>query len=165
MTSERPSKGTRNSAPERRPPSRSELRNQAIREQLEPLAPGERPRAVMIAAVLAVLMAVANLVAWVLSDDREGTATVQSLSVTAVLLVAASGMWHSKYWAVMGFQTLLALQAIVASLALVGAGSAVHALILLAIVAVTGSMFWFLVRALARIQIPVPPQRKTEEDR
>lgn len=164
MTSEGPSQRTSNTSPPHQPPSRSELRNEAIREQLEPLAPGERPGAVTIAAILAVLMAVANLVAWATSDGRGGTATFQSLSVTAVLLVAVWGMWKSKYWAVMGFQTLLALQAIVASLALIGAGSALHALFLLAIVGVTGSMFWFLVRALARIQMPTPPQRKADTD-
>ena len=41
--------------------ARSRERTEAVRASLEPLAPGERPRAVTVAAVVAALIAVANL--------------------------------------------------------------------------------------------------------
>src|SRR6185437_9059253 len=56
----------------RRGYARAEERNAAVRAQLEPLGPEERPRPLVIAAALAALLAVANLVAWAAGLDVEG---------------------------------------------------------------------------------------------
>ena len=54
----------------------------------------------------------------------------------------------------LGFQTLLALLIVVWSLLLVKAETALGAVLAVGIIALAGTMFWFLVKALARIQMP-----------
>ena len=49
--------------PVRSPRPTSEERNAAVRAELEPLAEGERPTAVTVAAIVAFLLAAANLIA------------------------------------------------------------------------------------------------------
>ena len=49
---------------------------------------------------------------------------------------------------------MLALLIVIWSLLLVKAETAVGALLATAIIALAGTMFWFLVKALARIQMP-----------
>ncbi|HEX5896975.1 MAG TPA: hypothetical protein VFY47_11665, partial [Thermoleophilaceae bacterium] len=49
--------------------SRSRAKNAAARAALEPLAPGERPTAVTVGAIVAALLAVANLIAVVAGWD------------------------------------------------------------------------------------------------
>jgi cellobiose-specific phosphotransferase system component IIC len=64
-------------------------------------------------------------------------------------------MWRSRYWAVLGFQVILALTAVSSLLfLLVAAEHALDILVALVALAVSGTMFWFLVKALARIQMP-----------
>ena len=77
--------------------------------------------------------------------------------MTAVICVVAVGMWQSKYWAVLGMQTLLAITIIIGSLGLVTATSIVAALVLVVMIAAAGTLFWFLVKAMARIQMPERP--------
>ena len=136
--------------------ARGEERNQRIREQLEPLGPGERPGAVTIAAVAAALLALANILLWALGFEVRGEEQPIGgvLIFAGVLLAAAIGMWRAKYWAVLGFQALLALTIMVAALSLAVASNAVAVLVPLAIVLLGGWLFWKLVRALARLQMP-----------
>ena len=136
--------------------ARAEQRNQAIRENLEPLAPGERPGAVTVAAVVAVVLAVLNLVATLRGDTIGGDdARGVSLALTAVILVAAAGMWRAKYWAVLGFQALLTLQLIICFLLLLAAPDVWRGLLLATLLGLGGWLFWKLVRAMARLQMPV----------
>jgi hypothetical protein len=144
---------------------RSRAKTEAARAALEPLAPGERPTAVTVGAIVAALLAAANLIAVVAgwdgaagSDDR-ARAIAGSLLVTGLLCVVAWGMWRSKYWAVLGMQTLLALTLIAAALGLVTAENAAAMLVLVAIIAGAGTLFWFMVKAMARIQMPERPSR------
>ncbi len=137
-------------------PSRSEQRDAAARARLEPLAEGERPRAVTVAVIVAVALAVLVLVGYV-TGARLGPSrpTAYSLVVLeTVLLVAAIGMWRARYWAVLGFQALLAFQIIVAALALTTASNVWGVLLTVAIIGLGGLLFFKLVRAMARIQIP-----------
>jgi hypothetical protein len=146
-------------------PSRSEAKNEAARAALEPLAPGERPTAVTVGAIVALVFAVANVVAVVLGwdqgvdEDDRARALAYTALATGVLLVLAWGMWKARYWAVLGMQTLLALTLIASSLGLVAAGNVGFALILVLILAAAGALFWFLVKAMARIQMPERPTR------
>jgi hypothetical protein len=146
-------------------PSRSEAKNEAARASLEPLAPGERPTAVTVGAIVAAVFAVANVVAVVagwnqgVNEDDRARALAYTALATGVLLVVAWGMWKSKYWAVLGMQTLLALTLIASSLALVTVSSIGGAILLVAIIASAGALFWFMVKAMARIQMPERPTR------
>jgi hypothetical protein len=145
--------------------ARSRAKNEAARAALTPLAPGERPTAVTVGAIVAGLLAAANLIAVIAgwdgaagTDDR-ARAIAGSLLVTGLLCVVAWGMWRAKYWAVLGMQTLLALTLIAATLGLVTAENAAAMLVLVAIIAGAGALFWFMVKAMARIQMPERPSR------
>jgi hypothetical protein len=121
------------------------------REKLVPLEEGERPLAVTIGAVVAALL----VVGWVVSlvAGRSGVAGAAPLAL--LLGVAAYGMWKSRYWAVLGFQVLLAITLVNGILFLVLRADAVLDVIVgLTVVAGAGTLFWFLIRALARIQMP-----------
>jgi hypothetical protein len=156
-------KKTRGAQPPRA--SRSEARNEAARAALKPLAPGERPTAVTVGAIVAALFAVANVVAVIfgwdqgVDEDDRARALAYTILATGVLLVVAWGMWKSKYWAVLGMQTLLALTLIASALGLVTAGNLGATVILVVILAAAGTLFWFLVKAMARIQMPERPTR------
>jgi len=146
-------------------PSRSEARNEAARAALKPLAPGERPTAVTVGAIVAAVLAVANVVAVVagwnqgVDEDDRARALAYTVLATGVLAVVAWGMWRSKYWAVLGMQTLLALTLIASSLALVTVSTVGGAVLLVVIIAAAGTLFWFMVKAMARIQMPERPTR------
>jgi hypothetical protein len=138
--------------------SRSRQRDAEARASLEPLAPGERPRAVTVAAVAAIVLAVANLAAMIADyDSGESGKTVSTIIGTVLLVVVAAGMWRARYWAVLGMQALLAITMILSALALVTAASPGAALLAIVLIVLSGTLFWFLVRALARIQMPPRP--------
>jgi hypothetical protein len=145
--------------------SRSEARNEAARSELKALAPGERPTAVTVGAIVAALLAAANLIAVIAGwdggagDDDRARALAGSILVAGLLFAVAWGMWHARYWAVLGMQTLLGLTLIAASLGLVTAGNAGAVLLLVLILIAAGTLFWFMVKAMARIQMPERPTR------
>ena len=140
--------------------ARAEARNAQVRAELEPLAPGERPTPVTVAAVVATLGAAALIVGYAtgLLEHRANRVPAVGSSV-AILAVAAYGLWRARYWAVLGFQAILALNIIVMALLLVRASSLAGVAIALAVVVSAGWLFWKLVRAMARIQMPArrPP--------
>jgi hypothetical protein len=120
---------------------------------------------VTVGAVVAAVLAASNLIAVIAgwdgaagSDDR-ARAVAGSLLVTGVLCAVAWGMWHARYWAVLGMQTLLAFTLIAATLGLVTAENVAAMLVLVAIIAAAGTLFWFMVKAMARIQMPERPTR------
>jgi hypothetical protein len=145
-----------------KPPSRSEAKNAAVRAQLEPLAPGERPRAVTVGAVLALATGVANLIAYIAGGEIGGKrpAFVGILLFTGLMFAMAYGLWKSRYWAVLGLEALLGLLIVILSLFLLRAENLKSALIVVAIVVPAGALFWFNVRAMARIQMPERPQAR-----
>ena len=137
--------------------ARTEWRNEEIRSGLEPLAPGERPGAVTVAAVVALTMAVLNVAAALsgrsISGD-EGDQTVFTIISTAILVVVGLGMLARQYWAVLGFEIALGLQIVAMSLALVFVAGVGVAALLLVLVVLLGTLFWKLIRAMARMQMP-----------
>jgi hypothetical protein len=66
----------------------------------------------------------------------------------------AWGMWNIKYWAVLGFQALLALTVLIFSLLLLQANNVLAALVSAVAIIGGGTLFWFMVKAMARIQMP-----------
>jgi hypothetical protein len=138
--------------------ARSRAKDDAARARLEPLAPGERPTAVTVGAVAAAVLCVANVIALALGYNAEDAQLVSgSILITAVLALVAAGMWRARYWAVLGMQTLLALTIVFAALALITAISVWAAILMVLIIAAAGTLFWFLVKAMARIQMPTRP--------
>jgi hypothetical protein len=126
------------------------------REQLVPLHEGERPLAVTIGAVIATALGVSTLVLFVIGVDTGSgdTSTPGTLVYAALMLTMAWGMWRARYWAVLGMQVLLALLILVWSIFLVRAENVLGVLVALAIIGAAGTLFWFLVKALARLQMP-----------
>ena len=94
-----------------------------------------------------------------IDDDDRARAIAGSLLVTGLLLAVAWGMWKARYWAVLGMQTLLGLTLIASALGLVTAGNALAVVLLVVIIALAGTLFWFMVKAMARIQMPERPSR------
>jgi preprotein translocase subunit YajC len=137
---------------------RSEARNVEAREALEPLEEGERPLVVTIGAIISAItfvLAVAGYALWsVLRDDpRPG---LFGVIMFAVLMGAmAYGMWKARYWAVLGFQVVLVFVMLGSAGGLVTEattlGEIAGTTILLA---GAGVLFYFMIRALARIQMP-----------
>jgi cation transport ATPase len=142
---------------------RSRAKDEEARAALEPLAQGERPTAVTVGAVVAAALPVANLLALAFGYNAAenavspGSEITGSILTTVILLVVAYGMWKARYWGVLGMQTLLALTLITASLALLFANSVWAALLLVLIIAGAGTLFWYLIKAMARIQMPERP--------
>ena len=138
--------------------SRSRKRDEEARAALVPLAPGERPGAVTLAVAVAAVLALANLVAVIVSyDPDEAGKTASSLLGVLILTVVGVGMWRVRYWAVLGFQALLAVTIVLGALALLTAVNAAAVLLALAIIALASTLFWLLVKAMARIQMPRRP--------
>jgi hypothetical protein len=155
----------------RRPPSSApagavgKSKDEIAREQLEPLAEGERPLAVTIAAIVAALIALSNLVGWIAGIEvgDESFSAGEVLPPVIIMLVAAVGMWYGRYWAVLGFQAILAILIVLVSIALTTASNLLAVVVSVAIIAAAGTLFWFLVKSLARIQMP--ERRRPEPNR
>jgi cation transport ATPase len=140
----------------RRGYARSEERNAAVREQLEPLEPGERPRPLVIAAVLAAVLAIANVVAWLAGLDVNGKepGAFGVLLFAVLMLLAAWGLWQRRYWAVLGFEALLAITLCIAALSLLVASNVAAVVLCVAILGPAGWLFWKLIRVMGRLQAP-----------
>ena len=148
--------GGDSTAPPQRPRRRSsEERAAEARAQLVPLADGERPGAVTVAAVVSLLLGILVVVGYATGARVGGEGSLPgALFLCAIFLVAAWGMWNVRYWAVLGFEALLAFQLIVASLSLMVASNVWAAILCIAVICFGGWLFWKLIRAMARIQMP-----------
>jgi hypothetical protein len=137
--------------------AKAELRNQAAREALTPLAEGERPRVVTIGAVVAGLIAV-SIVAGYLAGVKVNGETPklpQIIAPAGIMGVMAWGMWRARYWAVLGFQLILVFLIFSAVFGLAVQASTVGQFAAtLGLLAVAGTFFFFMVKAMARIQMP-----------
>jgi hypothetical protein len=142
----------------RRAYARGRERDEAARAALEPLAPGERPTAVTVAAIVAAVLAFANVAAGLLISDVDSGQIPVAVLQALVLLVAAVGMWKAKYWAVLGFQALLAIQILLLSLALLTVESPIYAIGVAVAIGLLGWLFVKLIRAMARLQMPERPR-------
>jgi hypothetical protein len=136
---------------------RAEQRNREAREALAPLARGERPLVVTIGAVLAALVAVSIVAGYLAGAQVEGgkPKLVQVLAPALLMGVMAWGMWRARYWAVLGFQMILVLLIFSAVFGLAAqAASVTQVAATLGLLAVSGTFFYFMVKAMARIQMP-----------
>jgi len=146
--------------------ARTDAKNQAAREVLEPLEPEERPTVVTVAAVVSATLVIGTVVTYLAGvevgtfDDfgtKTGEAKPNALyTVVSSLVLGAMtyGLWRARYWAVLGFQTILILVIVVTVLALVQATDVLRALALFAFLVGASVLFYRMVKAMARIQMP-----------
>lgn len=147
--------------------SRSEIRNQQAREELEPLGEGERPRIVTIGALVSAAIAASIVIAWLAGAkvDVEGSNVderpnaFQVFPPALLFAIMAWGMWGARYWAVLGFQAIMAIIMVGSFITLIAATSVFKALSAAAVLTAAALLFWFTVKALARIQMPRPGDR------
>jgi hypothetical protein len=137
--------------------AKAEERNREAREALEPLATGERPLVVTIGAAVAAVIAISIVAGYLAGTEVSGEKPklAQVLAPALLMGIMAWGMWRARYWAVLGFQLILvflifsAVYGLALQAATVGQVAAT-----LALLAVAGSFFYFMVKAMARIQMP-----------
>jgi hypothetical protein len=135
--------------------ARARERDEAARAALVPLAPGERPWPVAVSAILAAAFAIGNIVLVAVGWEVDGRRPIAGgLIFAAIMLVVAAGMWRLRYWAVLGFEVLLGVTFVGAMLSLLRAENLRGALLSVIVIAVTGPLFWLLIRQMARIQMP-----------
>jgi hypothetical protein len=137
--------------------ARAEERNREVRESLPPLDEGERPLVVTIGAVIAALVAISIVGGYLAGVQVEGDKPrlAQVLAPALIMGVMAWGMWRARYWAVLGFQLILvflifsAVFGLAVQVSTLAQFGATFGLLLVA-----GSLFYFMVKAMARIQMP-----------
>jgi hypothetical protein len=129
-------------------------REELLRAELEPLGEDERPPALRVAITVCALLALAVILGatTVHNLSQHGGSLPGGVFLAVVLLLLALGMYRRRYWAVLGFEALLAFQIIVTSLALVVASTILAAVICVVSVGLGGWLFWKLVRVMGRIQ-------------
>jgi len=134
----------------------SQRKNREAREALTPLREGERPAVVTVGAVISALVAVSVVVAYVAGAEVDGERPPITAVIAPVLLLGmmAYGLWRARYWAVLGFQALLVILILATSLGLLQAVKVAQVVGNLALLAVAGVLFWFMIKAWARIQMP-----------
>jgi len=140
--------------------ARAEERNREARDALHPLYEAERPAVVTVGAAFSALIA---LIFWVSTGIALfSNATVQGKEphplqlalIAAVLTAMAWGMWKARYWAVLGFQMLLVIFLLAGVAGLVSATTVPQVIGTVLLVAVCLAFFIFMVKAMARIQMP-----------
>jgi len=146
--------------------ARTEAKNQAAREALDPLEPDERPVIVTVAAVISAALALGTVVAYALgvevgeiddfgTETGEAKPNVFQTAVFTILLGAmAFGLWRARYWAVLGFQTILVLWIVLLTFALIQVTDLLRALVIVLLLAGASVLFYRMVKAMARIQMP-----------
>ncbi|MBA2765929.1 MAG: hypothetical protein H0X56_06345 [Solirubrobacterales bacterium] len=151
-----PDPGARPDDAMRRGYARGRQRDDLIRAGLEPLGPGERPPALVASVVLAAVLALANFVLWVTGFEVRGEqpGVVGVVLFCGLMTAAAIGMWLKRYWAVLGWQALLAVSMVVAFLSLLQAASLLAVVVPVVVLTVCGWLFWKLIRVMSRLQMP-----------
>lgn len=144
----------------------AEERNAAVRAELRPFEPGEPPPATAaIAAILLAAVGLTNLLMLAIGyeprEELQNTAGTTAQVAFGFLAVGlAFFVWRLKAWALLLLQALLGVTAMASFVGLIIAQTARGAILTLALLLVTGVLFYKLVRVLARAQTPrtaVPP--------
>jgi Ca2+/Na+ antiporter len=140
--------------------AKAEERDRVAREALQPLYEGERPPVVTIGAAFSALIAAVFLVSTAVAAFTDATVNgdepnpLQLAPIAAVTGAMAWGMWKARYWAVLGFQMLLVLFLLAGIAGLVGAETVLQAIGTVLLVLICLAFFIFMVKAMARIQMP-----------
>jgi hypothetical protein len=132
----------------------SGARDEQARAALAPLGANERPAALLVAVVVCALVAVGVIVGVLTVHElsRHGGSVPGGIFLAAIFALLAQGIYRRRYWAVLGFEAVLAFQLIVTSLALVIASSLLAAGLSVLGIGLGGWLFWKLIRVMGRIQ-------------
>jgi hypothetical protein len=76
------------------------------------------------------------------------------LAFAAGSLYLAWALWRVRYWAAVVLQALLAFAILLFAVLLMVAGNLIAVLVSLLMIVLAGTLFWFLVKAMARMQMP-----------
>jgi hypothetical protein len=141
---------------------RYEERNDEARAKLEPLEQGERPAVVTVGAVVSAVLAIVFTVSagLAIAGVDAGGRDIKPLPIIffgIVLWAMTIGMWRARYWAVLGFQTVLLLVMLASAFGLVVVTSVFQAVGTVLLLLGSATLFYFMIRAMARIQMPSPP--------
>jgi hypothetical protein len=112
---------------------------------------------VTVGAAVAGVLAIGNPVAFAAGVEVQGKKpSLFSVLLLSVLLgVMAVGMLRMRYWAVLGMQALLGVSLVFSALSVMLAAPLVPGILITVFVLIpAGALFWFLVKAMARIQMP-----------
>jgi hypothetical protein len=114
---------------------------------------------VLISALVAAGLALANLIAYIAGDRIGGTRPGASGIVvfSAVMLACATGLWRMWYGAVLGFMALLAIIVTIFAMLLIEASNLLGVVVAILVIVCAGYLFFKLVRVLSRIQMPKRP--------
>ena len=117
--------------------ARGRAKDEAARAALKPLGQDERPLAVTIAAGLAFALGAANFISYIAGLEVQGEqpALLGIAIYSGLMFTVAYGCFRMRYWGVLGMEAVLAL----------------------AVIAGAGTLFWKLVKVMARIQMPERP--------
>ena len=154
--------GTQSESFQERMARRYEERNAEARSKLEPLDQGERPTAVTVSAIASAVLAIIFTVSagFAIAGVDAGGRDIKPLPIIvfgAVLWAMTIGLWRARYWAVLGFQTILLLVMLASAFGLVVVNSLFQAVGTTLLLAGSATLFYFMIRAMARIQMPSPP--------
>jgi hypothetical protein len=129
-------------------------RDEQARAALAPLGANERPAALLVAVVVCILIAMGVIVGVLTVHElsRHGGSVGGGIFLAAIFALLAQGIYRRRYWAVLGFEAVLAFQLIVTSLALVIASSLLAAGLCVLSVGLGGWLFWKLIRVMGRMQ-------------
>lgn len=137
--------------------AKAEQRNREAREALVPLADGERPAVVTVGAVVSGLIALSIVLGYALGIEVDGEKPrfAQAAAPALIMGVMSWGMWRARYWAVLGFQLILVFLIFSAVFGLaVQASTVAQFAATIGLLAVSGTFFVLMVKAMARIQMP-----------
>ena len=140
--------------------ARAEAKNEAARKALTPLVEGERPGAVTVGAIASAVVAAvfwaSAVVALFTNVEVQGRepSVLYLVAVAGLVTAMAVGMWRVRYWAVLGFQAFLVLIILSATLGLITVETLLQAIGTTLILALAGTMFYFMIKAMARVQMP-----------
>jgi hypothetical protein len=111
---------------------------------------------VTVAAVVAALLVLVNITMAASGYEIQGKkpALAGVIVFTVLLGAMAWGLWRARYWAVLGMEALLGITMMLFGLALPFASNLRAVLVSLAVLIPAATLFWFLIKAMARIQMP-----------
>lgn len=132
--------------------ARAEQRNATLRAGLEPLAPGERPPALLISIGLCALLVLRGL--WLLVAGSDDTKPGFIVVLTAVIAYAGYGMWRQQATATLGWLVFLLVAIIGAFAGLVTFSNVAGLLLSLTVLVLASWLFYKLIRVLGRMQAP-----------
>jgi len=134
-------------------------RDAAARAALAPLAPGERPRALLAAIAIAGALGGANAIAYAAGATIGGKHPSPAvLAFTALMWALAAGMWTRRYVAVLAFEALLALIVVFFTLLLTESANVLAFVVCVVVIGGAGWLFWKLVRVMGRLAVPPADQ-------